>query len=611
MSGEVDKPARIAHRRPASRATSSSSAATASRSAPAEVGHTGIYVGNGWFVHSSGAGVTLQPLQGWYSKTFAWARRPLAEAGLPPRKAGFAAASAAEQRVRRPRLRAPPPARVGRRDRARLDTHRRTSGTVPSRVPRYRSFRELLPPRGPSARRAGRGGLAGMGSAGMRRAKLGPATVGAGGDRAGGDGGRRAALGLRSGPSLPVALGSFRRSHWRSAPPTPRRSRRGLNASDSPLRRRSHRVLRSGGPPALRRASAGGTATDRRSASSSASGSSSRCTGPSPSPALLARIRRGEIGGVILFGANIESRAQLRRLTATLQQAARDAGRPPLLIATDQEGGSVRRLPWVGPVRLARRELGRLGPPAIRARGARGRQALRARGRQRRSRARRRRARAPGSFMALEQRTFAPTPGAVAGSDGRVRRGLAAARVAAAVKHFPGIGRATRNTDRTAVAIAAGQGRARRGPTCPVPAAIAAGVPIVMLSNATYPALDAKPAPWSPSIQALLRRELGFTGVTITDALDGAAATSGPVAAVGRRARRPGRRRSAAPDRQRGVERRRLRARRRVAEQGRISPRRRCRRATTGSRRSSAPTAERPRTATGPARYPPITSSGG
>ena len=51
-------------------------------STPAEVGHVGIYVGNGWFVHSSNAGVTLQPLQGWYSTTFAWARRPLTEAGL-------------------------------------------------------------------------------------------------------------------------------------------------------------------------------------------------------------------------------------------------------------------------------------------------------------------------------------------------------------------------------------------------------------------------------------------------------------------------------------------------------------------------------------------------
>jgi cell wall-associated NlpC family hydrolase len=52
------------------------------KSKPAEVGHMGIYVGNGWFVHSSSGGVTLQPLQGWYATTLAWARRPLAEAGL-------------------------------------------------------------------------------------------------------------------------------------------------------------------------------------------------------------------------------------------------------------------------------------------------------------------------------------------------------------------------------------------------------------------------------------------------------------------------------------------------------------------------------------------------
>jgi len=51
-------------------------------SKPSEIGHMGIYVGNGWFVHSSSGGVTLQPLQGWYAATLAWARRPLAESGL-------------------------------------------------------------------------------------------------------------------------------------------------------------------------------------------------------------------------------------------------------------------------------------------------------------------------------------------------------------------------------------------------------------------------------------------------------------------------------------------------------------------------------------------------
>ena len=53
-----------------------------SRSKPSQVGHTGIYIGNGWFIHSSRYGVALATLDGWYRSNFAWARRPLAEAGL-------------------------------------------------------------------------------------------------------------------------------------------------------------------------------------------------------------------------------------------------------------------------------------------------------------------------------------------------------------------------------------------------------------------------------------------------------------------------------------------------------------------------------------------------
>jgi cell wall-associated NlpC family hydrolase len=52
------------------------------RSRPTQVDHAGIYVGGGWFVHSSSGGVTLTQLQGWYRDHFAWARRPLTEAGL-------------------------------------------------------------------------------------------------------------------------------------------------------------------------------------------------------------------------------------------------------------------------------------------------------------------------------------------------------------------------------------------------------------------------------------------------------------------------------------------------------------------------------------------------
>ena len=51
-------------------------------SKPGTVGHTGIYLGGGWMIHSSGQGVAVVPLTGWYRQTFAWARRPLSEAGL-------------------------------------------------------------------------------------------------------------------------------------------------------------------------------------------------------------------------------------------------------------------------------------------------------------------------------------------------------------------------------------------------------------------------------------------------------------------------------------------------------------------------------------------------
>jgi cell wall-associated NlpC family hydrolase len=81
MSGEVPKGKRIPAEalRPADLVFFG---AKGPRSSPAQVDHMGIYVGNGWFVHSSGRGVALETLDGWYAERLAWGRRPLAEAGL-------------------------------------------------------------------------------------------------------------------------------------------------------------------------------------------------------------------------------------------------------------------------------------------------------------------------------------------------------------------------------------------------------------------------------------------------------------------------------------------------------------------------------------------------
>ena len=64
------------------------------RSKPAEVGHMGIYLGNGWIVHSSRFGTTLQPMVGWYDTTFAWGRNLFAEAGYVRQPRSSAASGA-------------------------------------------------------------------------------------------------------------------------------------------------------------------------------------------------------------------------------------------------------------------------------------------------------------------------------------------------------------------------------------------------------------------------------------------------------------------------------------------------------------------------------------
>ncbi|MEO8290082.1 MAG: NlpC/P60 family protein [Gaiellaceae bacterium] len=81
MSGEVPKSARIPFDR-LKPADVVFFGAEGWRSSPSEVDHMGMYVGRGWVIHSSSQGTTLAPLEGWYRDRFAWARRPLREAGL-------------------------------------------------------------------------------------------------------------------------------------------------------------------------------------------------------------------------------------------------------------------------------------------------------------------------------------------------------------------------------------------------------------------------------------------------------------------------------------------------------------------------------------------------
>ena len=246
-------------------------------------------------------------------------------------------------------------------------------------------------------------------------------------------------------------------------------------------------------------------------------------TGTTPSASLLARARRGEIGGVIVHRWNFSSSAQLRAIARTLQQAAAAGGRPRLLIAVDQEGGSVKTIPWLPPTRAP----GRVRSSAdARADGRATGVAL------------------LGVGVNTDLAPVADVPATRASAVFRQGRtwsfdanttarlatafavGLGDGHALATMKHFPGLGLATADTDRAVVRITAPRSRLEPG-LDPYRSAIAAHVPLIMLSNAVYDAYDrTNPAGWSRAIATqLLRNQLGFEGVTITDSLDGAAHT--------------------------------------------------------------------------------------
>jgi len=134
--------------------------------------------------------------------------------------------------------------------------------------------------------------------------------------------------------------------------------------------------------------------------------------------------------------------------------------------------------------------------------------------------------RGSGSFIAAQARAFSTDPQHVASLATAFAGGLADGGVWATAKHFPGLGRARISTDVAAVTMTASRIQLDAD-LLPYRRLIGSGVPIVMLSNATYSALDEKPAAWSPAVETLLRRTLGFPGVTITDALDAVAPTHG------------------------------------------------------------------------------------
>ncbi len=220
--------------------------------------------------------------------------------------------------------------------------------------------------------------------------------------------------------------------------------------------------------------------------------------GTVPSDALLRRLRTGHLGGVVLFSENIASPAQLRALTRRIRSAAAQGGNPPPLIAVDQEGGLVKRLPWAPPSSAA----AAMARP--RSEGAATGRALRSAGItvdlapvadvERRP-----------NF--LTSRAFGSTEAEVAREACAFAAGLQSAGVTPTLKHFPGLGDAAGNTDLERVTI--------RAPLRLAPYRRCAHRGLVMLASATYPRIGPSPAVFERRAYTLLRAGT----VTISDDL--------------------------------------------------------------------------------------------
>jgi beta-N-acetylhexosaminidase len=263
--------------------------------------------------------------------------------------------------------------------------------------------------------------------------------------------------------------------------------------------------------------------------------------GLTPPPALLRAIRRGQAAGVIFFAGNISSPAQLAAVSRRLQRAdagRRDPVRAPLLLMVDQEGGIVRRLP--GPPDLSEKQIGQAADPAVQARlaGAGAAAALRQAGLNVNLAPVLDIYRAAGNFIDQYGRSYSRHRRQVARLGADFVRAQQRGGVAAATKHFPGLGAASRHqdTDLRPVTLKVRASTLRRVDEWPYRAAIAARIRLVMMSWAVYPALDPyRPAGLSPLVvQGELRQRLGFQGVTITDALEaGALRRDGTIARRG------------------------------------------------------------------------------
>lgn len=238
------------------------------------------------------------------------------------------------------------------------------------------------------------------------------------------------------------------------------------------------------------------------------------------------------VGGVILFDRNLETADGVRRFTKALQEARH--GEPPLLIAIDEEGGMVVRMADILPPPPAQSELGESGDPALARKWAKetARQ-LRAFGFNLNF--------APVADVGGDSRCYSDDAETVAAFVCEAVDGYAEENMLCTLKHFPGLGKGEADTHLDTVIVQVDRETLEAEDIVPFRAMMDTGKPerfFIMTSHITYTAVDNdRPASLSPVVMtSLLREELGWQGVIVTDDFEMGAAKIFPFEELGVRA---------------------------------------------------------------------------
>lgn len=234
-------------------------------------------------------------------------------------------------------------------------------------------------------------------------------------------------------------------------------------------------------------------------------------------------LQRWQPGAVVLFTSNTGTPRAVASLTNAYQQAITSAGGTPLIISIDQEGGIVQRLTegftaFPGPLIV-----GAAGPDMARRYGQTIGSELAAVGINMNL--------APVADLEtnldnpiIDRRSFGSVPQVAGEAIAGTVEGLQSVGVLATLKHFPGHGETDQDSHVTLPVINLSRQRLDSVELVPFRAGIEAGAAAVMVSHIWFPQIEPQPflpASLSPAvITGLLRDELGFEGLVLTDALD-------------------------------------------------------------------------------------------